>query len=831
MKKIQLGTLTLAIALGIWTPVALTDTGRPTTQSATVQAATRSTGEIGEGVKFDLNGHTLTLSGGELEGNDIFEAIAVRTQVEDDPVTKDDLEKTVTKIVIKNVKAPEDCRALFAMENVEAIEGLATLDTSATTSMDRMFVGASSLTSVDVSHWDTSQVTDMQYMFYETLKLTSLDISHWDTSQVTNMASMFSSTGLTDLKLGDLDTSQVENMEDLFHNAQNLVNVDVSGLDTGQVTNMNHMFAYMINVKELNVSGFDTSNVEDMSGMFQNALALNKLDVSHFDTSNVTNMQEMFWMFASSEHLGNPNITELDVTHFDTSNVDNFSGMFAGLSGLKTLDVSQLDTSSARNMWGMFEGMAGLTQLDVSTFDTSSVRDMAQMFAMMPSLKALDLSTFDLSEVEKLDMMFACVPPLDHPKLERLDLSSFDLSSSWITTNNLFVGQENLKELVLGPQARFDRNVERYNPGLPAITADPAKYTQKWVTTTASQPAYTSDELIDRYQAGGQPAGVQTYIWERKAPAPGNNGDDNAGDGNDDNGSTGPETPGGDGNGSAGPEVPGGDGNGSTGPTTPTVPIFPPAPGTDGGNGHETGNSGGSTVTPQDDGEADTGTSNGKFKPFKVYGKQALYQYSGATFDRRHRQAFFTKKARAYAPVFTVVGTAHSKDGRLRYKLANGRYITAHKDFVAPLYWQGKGYRTLYVTNPAGINGYTKAKFTGATQQRHYRQGQALSVVKLVKAGSATRYQLADGTYITGNKQWVSPTKPRQVKQVTVKRTLRLTKDVNGRQLVKRVKPGQRLTVTGWDYTNGHRPTKPGVLRYHVRGGYITANAMFVTAR
>lgn len=237
------------------------------------------------------------------------------------------------------------------------------------------------------------------------------------------------------------------------------------------------------------------------------------------------------------------------------------------------------------------------------------------------------------------------------------------------------------------------------------------------------------------------------------------------------------------------------------------------------------------TTPPTTESSASSSTADEAttFTPFKIYGKRALYTYKNATFKKNQRVSHYAQKSKAYAPIFEVVGTAKSTSGHLRYKLADGTYVTANADYVGALYWQGM-YQKLYVTNPKGTNAYDGTRFAQATKQKHYRQGTALTVVKQTQVGQTTRYELTNGTYVTGNKQWVSPTKPRLVKQVKVKRTIRLYRDVNGSTFIKRIKPGKTLTVTGWDYSHGRNPRLSGTLRYRVAGGYITANRQFVVA-
>ncbi|EOS7734743.1 BspA family leucine-rich repeat surface protein [Enterococcus hirae] len=163
---------------------------------------------------FDENTGTLTIGAGELSA-------AAKSPWNSDKV---DI-KAIKKIVLAGkVVAPENANLLFTgnstrgnLANVTEIEGLSQLDTSNVTSMESMFQGMSSVTSLDLSGFDTSNVTDMRYMFYDMSNLTNLDLSNFNTSKVTDMASMFSSMGsITSLDVSSFDTSKVTDMSDMF---------------------------------------------------------------------------------------------------------------------------------------------------------------------------------------------------------------------------------------------------------------------------------------------------------------------------------------------------------------------------------------------------------------------------------------------------------------------------------------------------------------------------------------------------------------------------------------------------------------------------------------
>ena len=82
--------------------------------------------------------------------------------------------------------------ALFSeFTGLETINNIGNINTSNVQDMSRMFVGCSSLTTLDLSGWNTSKVTDMLSMFEGCSNLTTLKISGWDMSEVTNTKSMF----------------------------------------------------------------------------------------------------------------------------------------------------------------------------------------------------------------------------------------------------------------------------------------------------------------------------------------------------------------------------------------------------------------------------------------------------------------------------------------------------------------------------------------------------------------------------------------------------------------------------------------------------------------
>ena len=315
-------------------------------------------------------------------------------------------------------------RALFAnLTNLTTIEGLDYFDTSGVTTMHSMFLGATSLVSVDLSSWDTSNVSNFTNMFSGTHNLATINISGWDTSSATLMTSMFfDARALTYIDVSSWDTSRVTSMNQMFRHTHSLTTLDVSGWDTSNVTTMRTMFTHAHSLTSLDVSGWDTGNVTNMDRMFQQAYTLNELDVSNWDTSNVTVMAGMFDM-ASSTPGALSNLTMLDVSGWDTGRVISMANMFRQAIALDGLDVSGWDVSNVTAMNSMFMGAQSLSTLDVSGWDTGNVTNMSFMFRYAHSINNLDVSNWDTSNVTTMSNMFR-----ETNSLTSLDVSNWDTS-------------------------------------------------------------------------------------------------------------------------------------------------------------------------------------------------------------------------------------------------------------------------------------------------------------------------------------------------------------------------------------------------------------------
>ena len=156
-------------------------------------------------------------------------------------------------------------------KKLSQISNLQYLHTENVTDMGGMFLGCSSLTSINVSGFNTQNVTSMEGMFSGCSSLESIDVSNFNTSKVSEAYQM-------------------------FFNCSNLQYLDVSNFDMSNVygNGLFYMFYGCTNLRSINLSHFNIENARSLLGMFSRCSSLKSLDLSSFDTKNVENMGDMF---------------------------------------------------------------------------------------------------------------------------------------------------------------------------------------------------------------------------------------------------------------------------------------------------------------------------------------------------------------------------------------------------------------------------------------------------------------------------------------------------------------------------------------------------------
>ncbi|EOZ5809274.1 BspA family leucine-rich repeat surface protein, partial [Enterococcus hirae] len=440
---------------------------------------------------FDENTGTLTIEAGELSGyaESPWNSGAV------------DIE-AIKKIVLSGkVVAPENANLLFTgdntkgdLKNVTEIDGLSQLDTSNVTSMQSMFYGMSSVTSLDVSNFNTSNVTDMLSMFRGIGSVTSLDVSNFDTSKVTSMRNMFADTPLKKLTLGDtfkfvngqggLTSAWMrEDGKGTFYSAADFMkNYGTGDLTAGTYVSVETdtwgTSPYMFDED----TGTLTIGAGELSGYKESPWNSGKVDYEAIKkivlAGKVVAPEDSRYLFSTST-VGKDltNVTEIEgLSQLDTSKVTDMSYMFYGMSSVTSLDVSSFDTSKATNMGYMFRNISSVTSLDVSSFDTSNVKNMGYMFRGMGSVTSLDLSNFDTSKVTTMESMFKNTP---------------------------------LAKLTLGDHFKA---VEDTGLSAPKALNDGDQLTGNWIREDGQSKGYSPADFMANYGTGDLTAG--TYVAE-----------------------------------------------------------------------------------------------------------------------------------------------------------------------------------------------------------------------------------------------------------------------------------------------------------------------------
>lgn len=347
------------------------------------------------------------------------------------------------------------------------ITGLQYLNTSNVWLMNTMFMGCSSLKSIDLSHFDTSNVTTMEAMFTGCSSLTKLDLTSFDTSNVTNMEGMFAyCSSLTIVDLSSFNTAKVTNMSGMFAECTSLrtIYADDARWTTAAVTNGSDVFYNCDPLVGGNGTAYYDSFIEDVSyacvdktgqsGYFtqKDGPALptpepyaalsddNTVLTFYYDGKKSSRGGMSVGPFTLVYHEGegyDPNTSwyayreSITTVKFDESfanctSITSTSYWFHNLKNLSSIvGLGNLKTDNVTDMSYMFSSISSsyISGLDMSGFNTSKVTNMHGMFAHLLYIQNLDVSSFDTSNVTDMGSMF-----LQCGGLRAVDVSGFNTS-------------------------------------------------------------------------------------------------------------------------------------------------------------------------------------------------------------------------------------------------------------------------------------------------------------------------------------------------------------------------------------------------------------------
>ena len=393
----------------------------------------------------------------------------------------------------------------YRLTNMTAIEGLEFLNTARVTSIESMFEGCSSLTSLDLSSFNTTKVKNMGWMFDGCSGLTSLNLGSFDTSNVTDMSHMFNGcSGLTSLDLSSFNTANVTDMNNMFGSCSSLTFLDLTSFNTAKVTNMGAMFAYCYSQTTLDLSSFDVSKLEITYLMFYLCPVLTTIycDDDWSMNSVLSLSMQMFKVCPSlvggkgtaynaevvdktyARPDGGPEapgyFTKRDVYtvynskkktltyYYDDKresrtgvtelydpvkepNAIRFTGYYDQVK--KAVIDPSMKSAPLKSMRNMFYGgfneegfheqsLSAMTTIEgLENLNTAHVTDMYRMFYFCQSLTSIDLSSFNTSNVTDMYSMF-----IGCKGLQVLNLTSFDISKV-TNTRQMFASCSGLRTI------------------------------------------------------------------------------------------------------------------------------------------------------------------------------------------------------------------------------------------------------------------------------------------------------------------------------------------------------------------------------------------------
>ena len=276
-----------------------------------------------------------------------------------------------------------DCTSLVTAD-------VASLDTSAATSLAGVFFGCKNLETIEgLEKWNVSKATSLRGLFSYCEALKSVDLSAWNCASVTTIYEMFEeATGIESIILPKNGMPQLQNAASAFRHCESLLSIDVSGLANANLSSVYYLFSGCYNLQEaVGYENLVTSKVKDVSYFFASCRELTSIDVSAWDVSNVTDFAAVFsqcWTLTSIEGLNK----------WNTSNGVEFTNMFTSCWELPSLTFGpNFKTSKGTDFKGMFLEARKLQVLDISMFDTTSATNMSSFFKDMPNLRQVTLGS------------------------------------------------------------------------------------------------------------------------------------------------------------------------------------------------------------------------------------------------------------------------------------------------------------------------------------------------------------------------------------------------------------------------------------------------------
>lgn len=289
------------------------------------------------------------------------------------------------------------------------ISGLKYLNTSKVTSMNDLFKGNKSLTTLDLIFFKTDSLTSAKNMFADCQSLTLLDMSTMNLQNLLNADGMFKNT----YQLAELSLTPMPNVKSMKSMFQEAGNGTLDGLTIqGEITMGNCIDATAMfkssKIKKEHLEQLSTHSLKVAASMFEN-VSIYEFDLSKLDMSKV---EDASYMFANCQVL-----TSLNVSGWKTPLLHNTKGMFYNTYSLTELTIDWTDVEILVDASDMFNDCTGLVTLDLSAFNNIKIGNANQMFKRCVRLTTICCNGF---VVDVGDTMFKECPKLPSYNSEKI---------------------------------------------------------------------------------------------------------------------------------------------------------------------------------------------------------------------------------------------------------------------------------------------------------------------------------------------------------------------------------------------------------------------------
>jgi len=318
---------------------------------------------------------------------------------------------------------------VYALSNLETIEGLQYLNTENVKDMCGMFLNCRSLKSVDVRFFNTAKVEDMSAMFEGCQSLKEIDIAGFHFAKVVRVQRMFCDCqNLVTIYCNEsmvTDAPKLKVSTAMFYNCFKIKGQLGTPYDPAQTGYLRAHFdlkngesqtdqGYFTYKKEVYREYSLGETLGTMTYYYDTQRSKRTNTVEFYDPE-LYHLIVVFYGSYDPTFREKINLIRLDPSMADVS-LNSGKCMFCwrwkdwlplGFHNvIKIQGLQYLNTANMHDMSFMFDGLASLTELDITNFQTWNVTNMEHMFYECVKLTELDLTHFNFDKVTSVNKMF-----------------------------------------------------------------------------------------------------------------------------------------------------------------------------------------------------------------------------------------------------------------------------------------------------------------------------------------------------------------------------------------------------------------------------------------